>query len=229
MVDKSDVAATYYHAPHPLTAKWNQTALKRVRDRWKEERPTEYETLLTVCDGERYPFLFIDIDNMWEKDGPNGYPTDFYLRFSIDDEFINLDDFEERGIDHVAEAFASEWVDEIVSVVESGCPESLSTREYLVYTAYRETPERKVADAFGVSVGTVRGTVGRVRKKIDKARTLLDYEDSLGHFADLDQSTFGLSQDVMDTVSDEELPVQSFDTPEGFDTDYTSYAPEQNQ
>lgn len=229
MADKSDVAATYYHAPNPLAAKWNQTALKHVRDRWKDQRPAEYKALLAASEGERYPFLFIDIDNMWEKDGPNGYPTDFYLRFKIDEEFINLDVFEERGVENLAEAFASDWVEEIVSVIESECPASLSMREYLVYTAYRTTPELKVADAFGVSVGTVRGTVGRVRKKVEKARTLLDYEHSLGHFAELDMSSFNLSQDAMDAVSDEDFPIRSFDTPEGIETDYESYAPEKSQ
>lgn len=219
----SEVVPAYRYAPGGLRAKWSQTALKSVHEQWVSDRQDEYSTLM---DASKSGHLFIDVVPDADRVGQYGYDADHRLGHAIDAEFLDDGVTEGDRVWELADEFGSDYIKAIKTAVREDCPALLSPREFLIYVAYQRESETRVADAFDVSVGTVRGKVGRVRDKFSQAHELTAFESEVEHFADPDsQQSFYLHPAVIPKVDRDELPVYSLELSGGYGYEYESYAP----
>lgn len=224
MPTEADIVTTYYHAPQPLQSKWNQLAYVKTYRSWYNDRRQDLKIVIDQAEIDSNPFVFIDIDSKATSVGPNGHFSDFILDYSIDPEFL-VDDFDtNRDAEALVTQYAEDYIERMKSVVVESCPDNLSFKEYGVWVASKHYTESQVADAFGVSVGTVRGKMGRVREKIEAANQLIRHNDELEYYADLDQSDFGITPQIAAEIEENELPISVIYGDGSLPDQYTSHS-----
>lgn len=213
MTEESEIAATLYFAPLGLQARWNQIAMKRINHRWRSNRKQEFRALHSVLDDDT-PYGYIDIHNTPTSVGEHGNSSGYELDYSIDERLVDTDN-DTEGLPEMdlLHEFAQEYLDTIAEALLDDCPEMLSEREFLIYVAYQGAPEGRVADAFDISTGTVRGKVGRVREKFEKAEELLRFRDMADSFDTDDNTTYTVSRGILDRIDEGEFPVQTSQGP----------------
>jgi hypothetical protein len=194
-----DVSAAFRCAPIALRAKWSQMTLREVEGRWRRERPKDHQILREVVDKH----LPIDVS----PTNPSEKESEWEVEARAETQYLP-DDAPEEAEDALV-AYAADYDDQLLQTILEGQPEMLSRKEYLVYVAQLGSTNRNVASAFGIAEGTVAGKTGRVRNKIEEARELLNFHEETEHFADLDQSDFGLPWLIAPGVDPDEMPVHA--------------------
>lgn len=192
-------------APGEKRAEWHQKGLHRVLKDWKRTRSEWYEFIVD----ESPVGVAVGYHTYPSSLGENGYDTGFYFSPDLDPHFIERDDNEE-----LCTHFYNAWIQQIISVIEEEQRNTLfSPKEFATLIAHRSPyqNEGKAADALGVSVGTYRGKVGRVKRKLDTAKATLSIDSAIDIESKDDWSGPGYAAalSVIDRVSEDRLPIQS--------------------
>ncbi|WP_283402439.1 hypothetical protein [Halorubrum sp. DM2] len=203
-MDEAIAAFTMKYAPSIKNAEWHQRSLKRAIDSIQRESPEWYTVMIE--DGRFGGAIGMPI--YASALGQYGYDTNFEFNPTTQPEL--LDDFDEANA--LCEEVASRWKTNLIDVISSDQEASMfSPKEYAVFIGSRnpKLSEKEVADALGIAVGTYRGKVGRVRKKVQTARaTLADVEiteksDAWG------RASYSASSSVLSRVDESQLPVDA--------------------
>lgn len=207
--------AAYIHRIAPMNnhANWHQQGIKRVLDEWKTSSPTKYDVAVTnrdfgICVGYHiYP----------DGVGQYNYDTRYHFEPDLDPEVVDeLDD--PQGL---CEAFYEAWVTAIQELIAEAQTASAFTPKELATLYANRNPtvtEARAADALGITVGTYRGKVGRVKEKLEEARATLAF-DELTSLNDDEWHGGGYEAPiyVIDQVEMDRLPVNASGAPREFD------------
>lgn len=205
-MDRDIAALAYRLAPRRISSRWHQVGLKRTLDEWKRKHPKGVRDIRT---SEGFAMV-VGIDISPDGVGQNGQLQGY--QFAPDIEEHLLDEIEHGDL---AEEFAEDWIACIHEVIEEEQEQTtLSPKQYAAYLGYRhpEWTESQTADALDITVGTFRGKIGRVRKKIDEARATTSLADELPdeeERADGSDWRCGVSLSVVDRLPEDRLPVRS--------------------
>lgn len=203
-MEEPTAAVTYRVAPGPKPGEWSQKSVKRVLEEWKTARPNDFDKV-TKSSGFGMAVGF----NIYPTGlGQYGYDTGFHFEPDIEDHLI--DDI--TGGDLV-EPFYSEWIETLQEVIQEEQEATMfSPKEFATFFAHQRPMrgEKRNADALGITVGTYRGKVGRVKSKLEEARKTLGFEEICPDSDDPDDWGRGSHQaplSVLHRVDEERLPV----------------------
>lgn len=167
-MDEELVAAALKLAPNTLTGDLSSTALARAAEQFRTRQTKEYKSLNE--NGGEY-FMAVDYMIVPEETGENGYDSNFTLRPYTKDPITDEPTVEQE----LADNLAKEYVYQVQKVVTEYQESTLySPKEFV--TAVADATEPKIADALGVTVGTVRGKKGRIEEKKKESRQTLAIE-----------------------------------------------------
>lgn len=166
---ESEIAAVAYkHGPSERQTTWKQQAIGRVLERWEDDRPTDFERVIYEYDTN----WLIDIRVRTNGLGEYGWDTGFELSVEIDEELIEQVDVTDEYLESL-KRFAAAIETELLDVIAEEQERSqFSSKEFAALMLYKKemVNERRAADALGVTVGTYRGKLGRIRDKIEAAK-----------------------------------------------------------
>lgn len=205
-MDEEVSAFTYNIAPREKPGEWHQRGLKRALKNWEKNREEDFEVILN---SDNFGIL-IGFNIVPSTTGQYGYDTGLHFKPEIEEQLL---DEVEAG--HLAKSFYEDWIEAIQEVIQEEQEKTMfSPKEYATFFAHRHPnrTERQNADALGVTVGTYRGKVGRVRSKLEKARSTLRLEEACpdsGTFEDWKRHTFEAPLSVIHRVDESRLPVNS--------------------
>lgn len=194
-------------APRETQAEWRQQSLKRLLSRWESEQPDGYELATT----EKMFGGAVGYHISGTEDGRYGHRAGYTFELNLDPQLLDGSDRQET----LCREFTNEWIEELQSVIEDQQESTFFTpKEMAVLYAHRNpsVTETKAADALGITVGTYRGKIGRVKDKLSKAHATLETEgvaqtDSDG---DWDDEKYPAPLTVIDRVDEDRLPVQAY-------------------
>lgn len=205
-MEQETAAFVYKIAPKDLPGKWRQIGIKRTLDQWETERPDEFESVL---DSDDFGYI-VGFRITRTGVGQYGYDTGFRFVPDIETEYL-----EEVEWAHLVEPFVQDWVQNICeSVHETQERTSFSAKEFAAFIAHRNPfrSETQNADALGISVGTYRGKIGRVKNKLNSAQATLDLNDAVTIGDDPDEwvrESFSAPRSVIHRVDEERLPIRA--------------------
>jgi len=192
-------------APREKQVEWHQKGLKRTLSKWEREHPDLHEIMVT----EKAAGGAVGYTIIASEIGQYGYDTNFYFTTDLDVHLI--DDID--GAEEMCEAFYEDWVAAIVELIKEDQSASMfSPKELAVLYASRDEyeGEQEAADALGITVGTYRGKLGRVRDKLSEARTTIRLaENAIGTPDDDTKTRYAAPLTVIDRVEEERLPVDA--------------------
>lgn len=157
-------------APGRHKGEWHQKSLKRLLERWAATRPDDYDTVRNTPAFSGVVGYKIYASEL----GQYGYDTNYRFTPDLDPQFV---EDEVENADDLATELYEEWVDELEAVIREDQEASLFTPKELAVLIASRNPrivEREAADALGITVGTYRGKLGRVKDKLKEARASLD-------------------------------------------------------
>lgn len=197
------------HAPDEYRLKWSQKGLQNTLNEWEETRPEDFKKITTTHDVGMLVGWTIRPDSL----GQYNYDANFDFIPEVEDHLLDSEKFSE-----LLHEFTEDWIKNIVDVVYEAAEESLFSPKELVVKLMDENEtiqEKKIADALGVSVGTIRGKKGRVQSKINKAEKTLALVRS---FEESDEEApREYHYDIIQVYEADELPVY------GVREDYTRF------
>ncbi len=199
-------------APFNKRAEYSQRGVKRVLEQWRDEAPEKFEVAMTNNDFAVAPGFSVYPETLGQ------YGWDTGLHFSQDSVPDGVDD-EAREI---ADEFYELWIANIQDVIEDAAEATMFTPKELAAfygSRHKMYDEKRIADNMGISVGTYRGKIGRVREKIETAKRTLELDDYVedGYGADGEHKSVGAHYSVIARVDEERLPVSSVMRVEGVD------------
>jgi len=210
MVDDRTIVAGYHLAPQAIRSKWMQQAALNTHQQWQTETPDNYNTLNANIKNGCSPLMLVDINAVFASEADVEFmdsDPSFELKSYVDEAFI-VDEASEDCHD-LAQEFADDYLDQLNAVLANAAPEGLSLREYMIYVAYQEKPESRVAELFGTAVGTIRSVIGRVNSKYERAMELQNAVDEVDHLQSIEKDVYHIEKSVLDRVTESELPVDS--------------------
>lgn len=199
-------------APFYKRTEYSQRGVKRVLEHWRREDPDKFTVALTNRDlGVAAGFNIRSV-----KLGQYGYDTE--LHFAKDK---TPDGVDEEAL-KIADEFYELWMGYIQDVIEDSADETLFTPKELAVlygSRHKMYSEKRVADNMGISVGTYRGKLGRVREKIETAKRTLELDDYVEEDYGSDGSfkSCGAHFSVIERVDEERLPLDTVMRVEGVD------------
>lgn len=199
-------ALAWNTAPGEKSSKWHQQSMKRVLSRWEQERQNDLELVL---DSQGFN-LAVGYYTFPTDVGEYGYDT--HLEFRQDTEEHLLDEIEAG---HLVEPFYEDWIETLQEVIQEDQEDTLfSPKEYATFLIHRHPAwhEARAADALDISIGTYRGKVGRVKSKLETARSTVELDEFCSkekkpEFWEANTHEAALS--VIHRVNESRLPVDS--------------------
>lgn len=191
-------------APFYKRAEYSQRGVKRVLEHWREADYEKFRIAINNRDlGVAAGFMIAP-----ETTGEYGYDTG--LHFTTDS---TPDGVDEEALE-IADEFYELWIGYIQDVIEESANQTLfSPKELAVLygSRHKKYNESRVADNLGISIGTYRGKLGRVREKIETAKQTLELdeyvEDQYG--ADGSYKSCGAHFSVIERVDEDRLPLDT--------------------
>lgn len=196
------LAAAYEVAPEALCMKWRQQALWRAI-----QTDATGSSGLTGSDIEEIKG-YVGIVCSPNEVGQYGYDAAHRLETNIDlelirDTTIDADD---------ALTFNEMWVNQLRDVIQEEQERSVfSPKEFVTYLSGKNPhhSERMIADALGVTVGTIRGKRGRIDDKLSKAALTMKLDAQIEQLPSEKAVDFQYHPAVLATVDEADLPITS--------------------
>lgn len=192
--------------PIEKSAKWNQQSVKRTLDDWGQVCPDDFHMVVNPNQFSMAVGFFVFPSSV----GQYGYDTGYCFKPDIEEQLVD-------GLDsgHLVEPFYDDWIENLQQIIQENQEKtSFSAKEYATFYAHRNPSwhEARSSDALGISVGTYRGKVGRVKSKLEEARSTLQLEEELPDSnSDKDWSggSYGAPFSVLLRVEESRLPINS--------------------
>jgi len=205
-MDEEVAAFTHKIAPLQKPGEWHQKGLKRVLTDWEQSRPDDFKT---VTESSGFGMV-VGFNILPRSLGQYGYDTGLHFEPDLDDHLL-----EEGEGKELVKPFYSDWVKAIQEVMQEEQERTMfSPKEFATFFAHRHPrqSERENADALGITVGTYRGKVGRVKSKLETARNTLGLADLCPESDDYDdwkRETFEAPFSVIHRIDEDRLPVNA--------------------
>jgi len=198
--------------PFYKRAQYSQRGVKRVLEHWREKDYEKFDVAIT----NRDLGVAAGFNISGEKVGQYGYDTG--LHFTTDK---TPDGVDEEALE-IADEFYDLWIGYIQDVIEEQANQTLfSTKELAVLygSRHKKYNESRVADNLGISIGTYRGKLGRVREKIETAKRTLQLDDYVGeqYGSDGSPKSCGAHFSVIERVDEDRLPLDTVMRVDGVD------------
>lgn len=205
-MEEETAAFVYKIAPQEKPGEWSQKALKHVLSDWESTRPEDFDQIIH---SENFGMV-VGFNIIPGALGQYGYDTDYHFTPDIEEHLLD-----EVSGGHLAHEFYSDWTEELQAVIQNAQERTMfSAKEFAVFFAHQHPRrgEKKNADALGVTVGTYRGKVGRVKSKIETAEATLqlsnEYPSDIS-YEDWKRHTYEHPLSVLHRVGESELPVNA--------------------
>lgn len=201
-----ETAAVVDRSPFDQRLIWNQKALQKALLEWKETREDEFELL---WESDEFDWMIVGWQTRHGHLGTHGTNEEYTFEPDVSDQYLDDEQLEE-----LAYEFAETWITCLQDTVREHQQQTALSPKEFVTLVIMENPscgEAHVADALGVSTGTVRGKLGRVREKLDEADATAELaeifdEERMREKRDRVQSS---SYEVEDVLTADEFPVES--------------------